>query len=59
MTFLRTFVWELMQWIAIVGLVLVVAILWMFVRFLRVGMSALTKTLPLSAFLDLKRDDDA
>lgn len=59
MTFLTTFLWELAQWIAIVGLVLVVAFLWAAVKFLRVGMSALVKSSPLLDALSKMGDDDA
>lgn len=60
MTFLTTFLWELAQWIAIVGLVLIVAFLWVAVRFLRVGMSALVKSSPiLNALSKMEDKDDA
>lgn len=56
MTFVTTFVWELMQWIAIVGLVLVVAFLYVAFKAYRIMLRAEARS-----FLDFlgKRDDDA
>jgi len=58
-TFLRTFWWELAQWIAIVGLVLAVAFVWTVVKFLKIGMRAMLKTSPVYRYLYNQDDDDA